>query len=205
MAGAGWNCSIMALKLPDEDGNMTDLAITGAVLYAIAEGADVISMSFGGPDQDGMAAFMQDLMDEALAAGVVCVAAAGNDDSDSMFYPAACSGVIAVGATDETGGRASFSSYGSWVDVAAPGNRIWSTLCRNYDFGFLDQILYMLSMGWDGSSPYMYSDGTSMACPLVAGVLRLDPQPVPRPGPGGRCGSGSSTRVMPWPSTSRWA
>jgi len=173
VAGVGWNCSLMALKLPDGDGNMTDLAITGAVLYAIAEGADVISMSFGGPDQDGMAAFMQDLMDSALDAGVVCVAAAGNDDSATTFYPAACTGVISVGATDETGGRASFSSYGTWVDVAAPGNRIWSTLCRNYDFGFLDELLYLLSMGWDGTNPYMYSDGTSMACPLVAGVCGL--------------------------------
>ncbi|PID79309.1 hypothetical protein CSB20_10795 [bacterium DOLZORAL124_64_63] len=173
VAGAGWNCSLMALKLPDEDGNMTDLAITGAVLYAVAAGADVISMSFGAPDQDGLAAYMQDLMDEALDAGVVCVAAAGNDNSDTLFYPAACEGVIAVGATDETGGRASFSSYGTWVDVAAPGNRIWSTICRNYEFSVTDRLLYMLAMGWDGVNPYMFSDGTSMACPLVAGICGL--------------------------------
>lgn len=179
VAGAGWDCGIMALKLPDSDGAMTDVAITGAVLYAIAEQADVISMSFGGPDQGGFAAYMQDLMDQALAAGVVCVAAAGNDDSAERFYPAACEGVIAVGATDETNGRASFSSYGDWVDVAAPGNRIWSTLCRNYEIGFLDQLVYTLLMGWDGVNPYMYSDGTSMACPLVAGVcgLILDQSP----------------------------
>ncbi len=173
VAGAGWNCSIMALKLPNSSGEMTDLAITGAILYAVAEGADVISMSFGGPDQDGMAAFMQDLMDQALTAGIVCVAAAGNSNTSEMFYPAACDGVISVGATDENNQRASFSTFGSWVDVAAPGNRIWSTICQNYDFGFFDGLLYMLSMGWDGSNPYMYSDGTSMACPLVAGVCGL--------------------------------
>ncbi len=173
VAGAGWNCSLMALKLPNQNGDMTDVAITGAILYAIEEGADVISMSFGGPDQDGMAAFMQDLMDEANAANVVCVAAAGNSNTNEMFYPAACEGVISVGATDENNQRASFSTFGPWVDVAAPGNRIWSTICQNYEFGFLDGLLYMLSMGWDGTNPYMYSDGTSMACPLVAGVCGL--------------------------------
>lgn len=173
VAGAGWNCSIMALKLPDSSGAMTDVAITGSILYAIAQNADVISMSFGGPDQGGMAAFMQDLMDQALAANIVCVAAAGNSDTNEMFYPAACAGVISVGATDENNQRASFSTYGPWVDIAAPGNRIWATMCQNYEFEFLDGLLYMLSMGWDGSSPYMYSDGTSMACPLVAGVCGL--------------------------------
>jgi len=173
VAGAGWNCSIMPLKLPNSAGEMTDVAITGAILYAVAEGADVISMSFGGPDQDNMAAFMQDLMDQALNANVVCVAAAGNSNTNEMFYPAACEGVISVGATDENNQRASFSTYGPWVDIAAPGNRIWSTLCQNYEFGFLDGLLYMVSMGWDGSNPYMYSDGTSMACPLVAGVCGL--------------------------------
>lgn len=173
VAGAGWGCAIMPLKLPNNSGEMTDVAITGAVLYAIAQGADVLSMSFGGPDQDGMAAFMQDLMDQALAANIVCVAAAGNSNTSEMFYPAACAGVISVGATDENNQRASFSTYGAWVDIAAPGNRIWSTISQNYEFGFLDGLLYMLSMGWDGANPYMYSDGTSMACPLVAGVCGL--------------------------------
>ena len=173
VAGAGFGCSLMALKLPDTAGAFTDVAITGAFLYAIDNGADVLSMSFGGPDEDGMAAFMQNLVDQAVTAGVICVAAAGNDNTSEMFYPAACSGVISVGATDESNQRASFSSYGTWVDIAAPGNRIWSTICDNYAFGWLDQFLYMLSFEWDGTNPYMYSDGTSMAAPLVAGVCGL--------------------------------
>ncbi len=173
VAGAGWGCSIMALKLPDADGNMTDVGMVGGFLYAIDNGADVLSMSLGGPDQDGMAAFMQNLVDQALAANIVCVAAAGNNNTNEPMYPGACTGVISVGATDETNARASFSTYGDWVTVAAPGNRIWSTICQNYEFGFLDALLYMMSMGYDGASPYMYSDGTSMACPLVAGVCGL--------------------------------
>ncbi len=179
VAGAGWGCSIMALKLPDAEGNMTDVGMVGGFLYAMENGADVLSMSLGGPDQDGMAVFMQDLIDQALAANIVCVAAAGNNDTAEPMYPGACTGVISVGATDETNGRASFSTYGNWVTVAAPGNRIWSTICRNYEIGLLDAMLYMLGMGYDGSSPYMYSDGTSMACPLVAGVCGLIRNRVP--------------------------
>jgi hypothetical protein len=78
-----------------------------------------------------------------------------------------------VGATDDLNQRASFSTYGAWVDVAAPGQQIWSTVQSNYDWDFLTQLLFMLSYGWDGVNPYMYSDGTSMACPLVAGVCGL--------------------------------
>jgi subtilisin family serine protease len=130
-------------------------------------------MSFGGPGDGGAAAFYQDLVDQALAAGIVCVAAAGNNDDAALMYPAACDGVISVGATDENGQRASFSTYGDWVTVNAPGNNIWSTIQSNYEFDVITGLLYQFTYGWDGESPYMYSSGTSMACPLVAGTVAL--------------------------------
>jgi subtilisin family serine protease len=171
VAGAGWDCRLMGLKLTGGAQPFTTAAVTEAVLYAVAEGAAVISMSFGGTYQDF--GFMQSLMDDATAAGVVCVAAAGNNNDSTLMYPAALNNVLAVGATSESGQRASFSSYGSWVDVAAPGEQIWSTISQNYEFDFLSRLLFMLSYGWNGSDPYMYCDGTSMACPLVAGVCAL--------------------------------
>ncbi|MCB1182979.1 S8 family serine peptidase [bacterium] len=170
IAGAGRGCSLMGLKVNDSASQITLEAIAEAVDYAVVNGADVISMSFGGALVEF--SFMQALMDDANAAGVVCVAAAGNGGDNVAVYPAALDGVIAVGATDDLDQRASFSTWGDWVDVAAPGQSIWSTVQSNYTWGFVEQILYTL-YGWDGLNPYMYSDGTSMACPLVAGVCGL--------------------------------
>jgi subtilisin family serine protease len=171
VAGAGWGCRLMGLKMNDSDGNITTEGLTEGIQYAVANGASVISMSFGGSLADF--GFMQALVDDAVTAGVVCVAAAGNNNDAALMYPAALDGVISVGATDDLNQRASFSTYGAWVDVAAPGQQIWSTVQSNYDWDFLTQLLFMLSYGWDGVNPYMYSDGTSMACPLVAGVCGL--------------------------------
>ena len=173
IAGAGWGCKVMPLKIVDTAAQTRLDAVTAAFQYAADKRPDVLSMSFGAKPDSGVADYFQALVDEALAAGVICVASAGNDSTDSLRYPAACAGVIAVGATDSTGARAWFSSFGDWVDVAAPGAGIWSTICRNYPFDFTSQLIYLLYFGWDGVAPYMYGDGTSMSCPLVAGICGL--------------------------------
>jgi subtilisin family serine protease len=183
IAGAAPGCLVMPLKVTNAASEFTDAAITTAFIYAITSGADVISMSFGGPGDGGAAAFFQDLVDQALAAGIVCVAAAGNNNDASLMYPAACTGVISVGATDASGQRASYSTYGHWVTVNAPGSQIWATIQTNYSWDLLTQWLYMLLYSWDGSNPYMYADGTSMACPLVAGVCGLVRSRAPQLGP----------------------
>lgn len=171
VAGAGWDCRLMALKVVSSSNPFSVAAVTMAFDYAIAEQADVISMSFGGTISDF--GFMQALVDEASAAGIVCVAAAGNNNTSELMYPAALNHVISVAATNSANQRASFSTYGSWVDVAAPGEQIWSTIMTNYPLDFLTELLFMLLYGYDGVNPYMFSDGTSMACPLVAGVVGL--------------------------------
>ena len=173
IAGAGWKCRIMPLKAANPDSGLTSDAIAGAVAYAADQGASVISMSFGAPGDPGVPEFFQALVDMATAAGALCVAAAGNDGAGTPTYPAACDRVLAVGATDYNNARASFSNWGPWVDVAAPGSLMWSTICRNYTFSDLDQLFYMFLFNWDGVSPYMYGDGTSFACPLAAGVCGL--------------------------------
>jgi subtilisin family serine protease len=173
IAGAGWNCRIMPLKVSHPDSGITSEAIAGAFLYAVEERASVISMSFGGPGDPGVPEFFQSLIDLATSSGSVCVAAAGNDGDSVRTYPAACDRVLAVGATDFNNARAEFSNFGSWVDVAAPGSFMFSSICQNYTFTELDQLFYILLFGWDGVNPYMYGDGTSFACPLVAGVCGL--------------------------------
>jgi subtilisin family serine protease len=171
IAGASWGCAVMGLKVTSASGSFTTQAVTNAFLYAIQAEVDVISMSFGGTFQDF--GFMQSLVDDATQAGIVCVAAAGNDNSGVVFYPAGLDNVLAVGATNQLNQRAAFSSYGAWVDVAAPGEHIWSCVQTNYSWDLLTQLLFALLYEWDGVNPYMYSDGTSMACPLVAGVCAL--------------------------------
>jgi subtilisin family serine protease len=173
IAGAGWDCRIMPLKVSHPDSGISSSAIAGAFEYAIDKGASVISMSFGGPGDPGVPEFFQALADMATQAGALCVAAAGNDGDSTRVYPAACENVLSVGATDYGNGRAEFSNWGPWVDVAAPGSFMWSTIAQNYTLTELDQLIYIILFGWDGVSPYMYGDGTSFACPLVAGVCGL--------------------------------
>jgi subtilisin family serine protease len=173
IAGASWRSRIMPLKVSHPDSGITSDAIAGAFLYAVDEGASVISMSFGGPGDPGVPEFFQALVDLATFSGTLCVAAAGNDGSSVPTYPAACDRVLAVGAADFNDARASFSNWGPWVDIAAPGSLMWSTICRNYTFSELDQLFYVFLFNWDGVNPYMYGDGTSFACPLVAGVAAL--------------------------------
>ena len=172
IAGTGWNCHFMPLKLGDAAGQLTLEAVSEAFGYMIDQGASVLNMSFGTADTTALPYF-QALVDDATAAGIVCVAAAGNDGLDKRSYPAACDNVLSVGATDDTNARASFSNFGSWVDVAAPGAAMWSAIPQNYLTDELSQIWYLLLFGWDGESPYMYGDGTSFASPLVAGVCGL--------------------------------
>ena len=173
IAGAGWNCRIMPLKVSHPVEGITAEAIAGAFAYATDKGASVLSMSFGGPGDPGVPEFFQALVDIATLSGTLCVAAAGNDGDSIPAYPAACENVVAVGATDFDNARASFSNWGEWVDVAAPGSLMWSTISRNYQVTVLDSLLYVLLFNWDTVNPYMFGDGTSFACPLAAGVCGL--------------------------------
>ena len=171
MAGAAWSCRFMALKVGNTAGDITLEAFTEAFAYALDEGADVINVSLGTPDTTARA-FLQALADDAGLADVLVVAGAGNSGSDVKSFPAACDGVLAVGATTDANTRASFSNWGTWVDIAAPGELIWTAINDNYTFDFLTQLILILS-GWDGETPYVYQDGTSFASPLVAGIAGL--------------------------------
>lgn len=152
IASIGYNIKIMAVKCaPDDHEDRTIPNAYEGVDYAIKAGANVISMSWGGSQSSS---FGDNLFNTANKKGIVLVAAAGNDNSSATFYPAGSNHVIGVGATDRYDQKANFSNYGDYIDVMAPGVSIYSTLA-----------------GSDQS--YGFMDGTSMACPLVAGLAGL--------------------------------
>jgi thermitase len=161
VAGVAPNALILAYKVCIADGTCDDFAIQQGIAQAIIDGAKVINMSLGAPE---FSQSVSDAVQDAWNAGIVIVAAAGNDGTTAEFYPAAYDNVISVAAFDEDHRRASFSNYGNWVDISAPGNVIMSA--------------YPLWGCEIGTAPgdigcYTWNSGTSMASPHVAGAAAL--------------------------------
>jgi subtilisin family serine protease len=161
VTGVNWAVSIMPLRVFDELGSSDIAYIDQAIHYAIENGADIINMSYGGFTDSDIE--NQDLQ-LAYASGILNVAAAGNEAinlNNIPSYPVCYDNVLGVGATDATDTIASFSNYGNeCVDVAAPGEDIFSTLYTDDTIaGFTEQY------GW--------FSGTSMSSPITAGVAAL--------------------------------
>ena len=173
IAGAAWNCPVVPLKVVNGAGDITLAAITEAFGYAATNHIEVLNISLGTSDSAGVAEYFQALVDAATVAGVLVVASAGNDGSSAPNFPAACTGVLSVAATDPNNARSSFSNFGPVVRIAAPGEAMWSALSRNYPVDEFSQLFYEVFFGWDGVRPYMQNDGTSFSSPLVAGVCAL--------------------------------
>ncbi|MEL6676439.1 MAG: S8 family serine peptidase [Bacteroidota bacterium] len=152
VASIGFNTEIMCIKAT-QDTDSSDLitAPAAAMSYAAAAKPDVLNLSYGGP---GFSNVMQNLINAINGNGTVIVAAAGNDDVTTVFYPAGYSNVISVAATDDQDKKASFSNYGAWVDISAPGDAIAGPFSST-------------------NSAYVFASGTSMASPVVAGLAAL--------------------------------
>jgi len=150
VSGVNWQSSIMALRLSTE---MTTAEVAAGLDYAAANGANVINMSFGGADSgpEGDQA-VKEAIDNAYAQGILLVASAGNADTSEPLYPAAYYNVMAVSSTNGEDIKTGHSSFGHWVDIAAPGTDIVTT---------------------DLDNEYIATAGTSFSGPYVAAVGAL--------------------------------
>lgn len=181
VAGVDWHCRIMPIRaLGHGGGDLQD--IMNGILYAAglsnASGktpdkrADIINMSFGILDPNGeIAVFFQDVVSAARQAGVLMVAAAGNQNTSIPTAPADCSGVLSVAAVDLNRSLAPYSNYGSTTDMAAPGGDL-SGADINGD-SYPDGVLSTLVDENTAEFNYAFYEGTSMAAPHVAGVAAL--------------------------------
>ncbi|MHC4675157.1 MAG: S8 family serine peptidase [Planctomycetota bacterium] len=158
IAGVCWDARIMALKSFGAGGSAPTSALVSAFYYAVENGADAMSNSWGG---GAYSKTMEQAIAYAHSQGVIIVASAGNDNSTAIQYPAYYDHVIAVAATDSNDDKASFSNYGDWVDIAAPGVDILSLRADG------------TSMGTTYDDYTTIASGTSMACPHVAGAAAL--------------------------------
>jgi subtilisin family serine protease len=149
VAGVNWAARIMPLVAADERDYAAYSDIAAAIQYAVDRGVRVINISIGGSSPSNT---LQRAVDYAWSKGALVFASAMNEGLSTRYYPAACEHAIAVSASDANDRLASFSNYGSWITLAAPGTGILSTA--------------------DGGG-YSYWNGTSFASPIAAGVAAL--------------------------------
>ena len=149
VTGLSYRCAIMNVKVLDNNGMGAYSWIISGIIWAADNGARIINLSLGAAYASSG---LEDAVSYAWSKGAVIVAAAGNNGDTTPMYPAYYTNCIAVAATDANDATASWSNYGDWVDVAAPGVSIYSTLKDN---------------------SYGYLSGTSMASPHVAGLAAL--------------------------------
>ncbi len=182
IAGVAWGARIMPVKVLDDVGSGSYSDVAAGITWAADHGARIINLSLGGP---GSSQLLQEAVDYAYGLGALVVAAAGNDylAGSPVNYPAACDNVVGVAATNDQDDHASYSSAGSWVDIAAPGGdpagasdtdpRHWimSTYWRagqaqTFEVSETSKVSPAVAL-------YERNAGTSMASPHVAGLAAL--------------------------------
>lgn len=150
VAGACWRCRILPITVLDEEGRGPNVGIAAGIVEAVDRGASVISLSLGSRQRSEAIARA---VDYARRSDVVVVAAAGNFGTSDSIYPAAFDTVIGVAGSTSDDERYSWSSFGPWVQLAAPG-------CNE-------------TTGSATPSSYGVYCGTSSSAPLVAGIAAL--------------------------------
>lgn len=155
-AGVNWKTRLLPLQVLDDDGIGYTDSIVAAIDYAISRNVDVINLSLGGEADD---ALLEAAVDRALQQNILVVAASGNDGCNCMLYPAQYPQTLSVGATDSGDTAASFSSYGTNLDLVAPGANLTKAptwLASNQRSAFATNL-----------------SGTSFATPIVSSAAAL--------------------------------
>jgi len=148
IAGMCWGCRIMTVKVMQPSGIANYSDVAAGIVYAADKGAQVINLSLGGYSDS---AILRAAV-EAASKKAVIIGGAGNDGVSTPFYPAAYPSVLAVAGTTASNTKSDFSNYGSWVDVAAPGDDVLTTFAGG---------------DWGGTS------GTSLSASFVSGLAGL--------------------------------
>ena len=163
IAGMAPSSRILPVRVLDRDGSGTTANVAKGILYATSHGARVINLSLA---TTANSTAMQSAVADAISKNVLVVAAAGNTGcgllGNPAIYPASYPGVVGVASVTQSLSRASYSSCGSWVDVAAPGDRIISTMIKN-----------SVGLGCSASANYCTLSGTSFSSPYVAATGAL--------------------------------
>jgi len=149
VAGVSWKNKIMPLVVLNASNVATVADVSEAIIYAADHGAKVINLSLAFTTSSTT---MTNAINYAWNKGLVIVAAAGNYNTSTPYYPAANANVISVGATDQSNLKTSFSNFGNWIDVVAPGIDIYTTR---------------------KGGGYWWCYGTSLATPQVAALAAL--------------------------------
>ncbi len=178
VAGVAYDASIMPLKVLDYTGSGTASQLANALYFAADNGADVANMSLSWPSGFNPGSTVSNAINYAYNAGVVLVAAAGNEGVSTVSYPAAYSQVIAVGAVRYDQQRTSYSQYGSAIEIMAPGGDVG--VDQDGD-GYVDGVLQqtipafinIFNLADPSSFSWYFYEGTSMASPHIAGVVAL--------------------------------
>ncbi|PZD73714.1 Subtilisin NAT [Acaryochloris thomasi RCC1774] len=186
--GIAPKAKILPVRVLGIEGYGSMINIAEGILYAASRNADVINMSLGGSFPSYV---HQEVIKEVLAdnPNLVIVASSGNEAtrpgySGEVSYPAGYPGVVAVGATDLEGRRSPYSSYGSQLDVVAPGGNTASgvtggilttggTFRSEFWDGVGDEAVEQWNGAFDPRGQYYYTQGTSFSSPVVAGVVAL--------------------------------
>lgn len=155
IAGVNWHSSILPIQALNDDSYGNSVTVGNAVYYAADQGADVINISLGTDADDP---YLRSAMRYALERGSVVVAAAGNDGCNCMVYPANYPEVIAVGALHSDNSPATFSSFGSQLDILAPGQNMTTSYWTSAN---------QTNAYTSGAA------GTSFSAPFVSGLLGL--------------------------------
>lgn len=173
-AGIARDCTIMPVRVLDASGSGAFSWIANGINHARLNNAKVINMSLGGSSGSTT---LQNAVANAANAGITICAATGNTGRQGVQYPAAYSQCIAVGATRFDGARSRYSTYGSGIDVVAPGGD--TAVDQNGD-GYADGILQQtFASGAPTSFGYYFFQGTSMATPHVSAIAALVRQKHP--------------------------